>query len=75
MAGADHHPDLPNSGVGEEGFDRVAQHRFAAKHLILLGQITAMAATGPGGDDKNRDCQTRTPTMLHCRKFLATLAQ
>ena len=75
MAGTDHHPNLINFRVAGEGFDRMAQHRFSTKQLILLGQVTAVAAAGPGGDDKNRDCQTRTPTMLHCRKFLATLAQ
>jgi len=75
MVGPDHDPDPVNPGVTGKGLDRPEQHGFAAKRLILLGQLTTMAAAGPGGDDKDCDCQTLTPVMLHCRKFLATLAQ
>ena len=51
MTGPDHYPDLVDPGVGSKGLDRPAQHGFSAKRLILLGQLTAMAAAGPGGDD------------------------
>ena len=74
MTLTDDHPNLVYIGMTEEGFDRMAQHGLATKHLILLGEVTAVAAAGSGCDDENGDGQTRTPMMLHRRKFLATVA-
>ena len=73
MRRVDHHPDPVDGRVGQEGFHRMAQHRFPGQQAVLLRHVTAepLAAAGShdqGGaiglvhTDSGRWKQTREPT-------------
>ena len=55
LSGPDSHPNPGNRGMGNQGFDRTAQDRFAAEETILLRQRSAQALAFAGCDDESGD--------------------